>query len=233
MAKVKRGPGGRFVSSKRKSTKRAKRVAVSGARYTVVSSKPVRRRRSSAKRRSASKPRAKSRTIVRTVRVSSRRAYRKAKSIGGMRVITSNKKESIVNIAALGAGFIGTMAIVNLAPIPSTFKPKWKGAVISALAIFAALKVQDKRFQLGLAGAATYGIIDLARNYIPGIAALGAYDSGRAAIVGIPTSRSSKAIGANVSKSTAAIGAMRTRNLRIPAMATTSVYKGSNSYTSR
>jgi hypothetical protein len=238
MPKAKRGPGGRFVSTKKKSTKkRSKRVVsrapVSGASYTVVSSKPIRKRSSGSRKRGTTKT--KTRTVVRTVRVAGRRTYRKAKAIGGIRVITSNKKETIVNIAALGAGFVGTMALVNLAPIPSTFKPKWKGAILAGLAIFAALKVKDKRLQLGFAGAATYGIIDLARNYIPGIAALGTYDN-RAVLLGMAMSRSSKAIGTATSRSAAAIGAARNaaanRMVRVPVVPSSNVYKGSNPYTS-
>jgi hypothetical protein len=122
-------------------------------------------------------------------------------------VIVSDKKTTALNLAALVGGFFLTMLVANVAPIPAAFKPKWKGAVLAVLGVAGALKIKDKRFQLGFTGLALYGLVDLGRSYIPGLAALGAIDN-RAALLGMsrPQSVARRQIGNAYSQSAAQIG---------------------------
>lgn len=153
------------------------------------------------------------RTVAKTYRRVSRRSHRVAKRVhrglvknsGG--IITSNKKESLLNLASIGAGFIGTMAIMNLAPIPATIKnAKWKGGALAAIMILGALKVKDKKAKLAMAGSAVYGMVDLLRNYVPQLASLSGYDSQRALILsGAVQSRGRTAVGGSHGR-TVAVG---------------------------
>jgi hypothetical protein len=132
------------------------------------------------------------------------------KSSGG--VITSNKKESLINIACIGAGFIGSMALMNLAPIPASIKSaKWKGGALAAASILLSLKVKDKKAKLALVGVAVYGVVDILKNYIPQLAALSGYDAQKALILsGAVKSRARLSVGGSSSNGrTFAVGAGR------------------------
>lgn len=151
------------------------------------------------------------RRTVRRARKSVRRIGRKAhrgmvKYSGGL--ITNNKKESIINLACIGAGFIGSMALMNLAPIPATIKNlKWKGGILAGLGVVAALKVKDKKARLALAGMAVYGLVDLLKTYVPQLASLSGYDAQRAMVLsGAVQSRARLAVGGTHGR-TASVGA--------------------------
>lgn len=184
------------------ATKTKRRKSRKGtAKRTAKRSAPRRRRATKV----ASAPRRRRRSVKQYVGHHVRRAGRALKSAGGG-IITSNKKESIINLSCIGAGFIGSMAIMNLAPIPATIKNlKWKGAALSGITILLALKVKDKKARLALAGAAVYGIVDVLKNYIPQLASLSGYDSQRALILS----------GAVQSRARAAIGSGRGRTMAV------------------
>ena len=227
-----------FGPKKKRKTKthKAKQVSVSkmvrnlpkakevrNVTYNIIGGKTMAKKRTHSKVRRHKKTVAKHRSVKQThtarrrMATSARRHYRRARHsvarVGGL--ISSNKKESLMNLAALGAGFIGAMAVVNLAPLPAGFKnAKWKGGAIAAVTILGALKVRDRKAQLALAGIALYGLVDLAKSYIPQLATLSGYDSQRALVLSgavvAPQSRARMAVG-GVPNRTLSVGAGQAR----------------------
>jgi hypothetical protein len=172
--------------SRKTSVKRTAKVATRRRRSAV---KTVRRR---------------ARRTTNSVRRVGRRVHRGlVKSSGGL--ITANKKESLINLACIGAGFIGSMALMNLAPLPAQIKNlKWKGGILAVGGVLLALKVRDKKARLALAGMAVYGIVDVLKTYIPQLASLSGYDSQRALVLsGAVQSRGRAAVGGNSGRMTA------------------------------
>jgi hypothetical protein len=195
--------------SKQKGAKMAKSTKQRKTRRksTVKSVRKTARRR----RRTAVVAKRTIRKSRRTVRHVARRAHRGMMKYSGG-VITSNKKESLINIACIGAGFIGSMALINLAPLPASIKSaKWKGGALAAASILLSLKVKDKKAKLALVGVAVYGVVDILKNYIPQLAALSGYDAQKALILsGAVQSRSRQSVGGSSSNGrTFAVGAGR------------------------
>jgi hypothetical protein len=170
-------------------------VEKSNSKGNVMATKT--KRRKSRKTATAKRVSPRRRRSMRAVKTVARRSVRRARksvsrigrsvhrrlvaSSGGL--ITNNKKESIINLACIGAGFIGSMALMNLAPIPATIKNlKWKGGILAGLGVVAALKVKDKKARLALAGMAVYGLVDLLKTYVPQLASLSGYDAQRAMV---------------------------------------------------
>lgn len=183
--------------AKKPTKTKVKTRTVSGKTQVVVvrapSAAPAKRRKPSVKRRAK-----------RYVKKTAKRAHKyMVKHSGG--IITSNKKESLINIGCIGAGFIGSMAVINLAPIPASVKSlKWKGAALAGVSILLALKINDKKAKLALTGAAVYGVVDLLKNYIPQLATLGGYDAQRALVLsGAVQSRAKMSVGGTHGRTTA------------------------------
>lgn len=202
---VKKVPVAREVMIVEQIQKKGTKVAITKKRRKTRRKSVIKSVRKTVRRRAVAK--VARRTIRRsrkTVRRVARRAHRgMVKYSGG--IITSNKKESLINLACIGAGFIGSMAIMNMAPIPASIKSaKWKGGALAAITILLALKVKDKKARLALAGAAVYGLVDVLKNYVPQLAALSGYDSQRALILsGAVQSRGRAAVGGTHGRTTA------------------------------
>lgn len=204
---VKKVPVAREVMIVEQIQKKGTKVAITKKRRKTRRKSVIKSVRKTVRRRRRAVAKVATRTIRRsrkTVRRVARRTHRgMVKYSGG--IITTNKKESLINLACIGAGFIGSMAIMNLAPIPASIKSaKWKGGALAAVSILLALKVKDKKARLALAGAAVYGLVDVLKNYVPQLAALSGYDSQRALILsGAVQSRGRTAVGGTHGRTTA------------------------------
>jgi hypothetical protein len=204
---VKKVPVAREVMIVEQIQKKGTKVAITKKRRKTRRKSVNKSVRKTVRRRRRAVAKVATRSVRRsrkTVRRVARRAHRgMVKYSGG--IITTNKKESLINLACIGAGFIGSMAIMNLAPIPASIKSaKWKGGALAAVSILLALKVKDKKARLALAGAAVYGLVDVLKNYVPQLAALSGYDSQRALILsGAVQSRGRTAVGGTHGRTTA------------------------------
>lgn len=161
------------TSTRRKSAKRS----IGGASYTVVAAKP----RTRTVTRTVKVPgRSRVRTVVRTV---TRRA-KSAVSSG----LGSSRKEILTSVVFLVGGYLGGMAIANLAPLPDAIKnSKFKGAVFLVGGLLVATRLKDKRFRLAAIGAAAYGGVTLAVDNVPQLSALRGLDvlgGSRGSVVG-------------------------------------------------
>lgn len=144
------------------------RRSIGGASYTVVASQPAKTRTVTRKVMVPGKTR--TRTVVKTV-------VRRAKSavsagFGG------SKKEVLTNVAFMVGGYLGGMAIANLAPLPDAIKnSRFKGGVFLVAGLLLATKLKDKRFRMAAIGVGAYGGVTLAVDNIPQLSALRGVDA--------------------------------------------------------
>jgi len=159
----------------KKTRRKAKRIA-SGPKTRTITKIKYRTKVIKAKAKRRAKRVAS--VVARRVRHHSGRAIAR---MGG-------KKEVLTNAAFVAGGFLAGMAVSNLAPLPSAIaNSKYKGIGFAAIGIFLAMKSKNRRVQSASAGLAAYGIISVAKQFFPSVAALGAVDSRYSVIGGSAT----------------------------------------------
>lgn len=180
----------KYFGKKTETAKRSSpaRKSVGRVSYTVVQAAPAPKTRT-VTRKVMVPGKTKTRTVVKTV-------VRRAKSVAGAS-FGSSKKEVVTNVAFLVGGYLGGMALANLAPLPDAIKnSKFKGGVFLVVGMLAATRLKDKRFRMASIGLAAYGGVTLAVDNIPQLSALRGYDAlsgSRGDVVG----RAPKVVGAS------------------------------------